>query len=64
MTKIMNRVHAWEAGFDKKAVRFASHHPYLAYLAVFIGMPLFILGAVFLSTTVIMLPLALIFGWL
>lgn len=64
MIKIMKRVHAWEAGFNKKTECFAIHHPCLAYLAIFIGTPLFILGTVFLSTTIIILPFALIFDWL
>lgn len=64
MKRIINRVqHTWEMGFDKKAERFTSAHPYAVYLAVFIGLPLLILGAVFLSTALLMLPVGLLFGW-
>lgn len=64
MTAIIELIHKFEAAFDRKAERFAFHHPYLAFLAMFIGMPIFILIAVAVSTTLIALPMAWIFGWL
>lgn len=42
---------------------FATRHPYVSFLALFIGMPLCILLAVCLCTTVTMLPVAWIMGW-
>lgn len=64
MTTIMKSIHKLESSFDKRAQHFAFHHPFLAYLAIFIGIPIFILLAVTVSTTLIALPIAWIFGWL
>lgn len=64
MTRIMNWVHAKELSLDKKAERFASRHPCLAYLAVLMGMPICMIGAVWLSTLAIMLPFGFMLGWL
>lgn len=61
MTAIIKSIHKMENRFDKTAERFAFHHPYLAFLAMFIGMPLFVLIAVFVCTVLVTLPLALIF---
>ena len=46
MAAIWKSIHNFEDKFDRNAERFAFHHPYLAFLAMFIGMPLFILIAV------------------
>lgn len=64
MTAIVKSIHKFEDDFDRKAERFAFHHPYLAFVTMFIGMPLFILMAVAASTTVLALPMAWIFGWM
>ena len=48
----------------RKAERFAFHHRYIAFVMMFIGIPLFTLMAVAASTTVLMLPIAWILGWL
>ncbi|MFR1832709.1 MAG: hypothetical protein ACLSX5_06090 [Lachnospiraceae bacterium] len=50
--------------FDKTAERFAFRHPYGAFLAMFVGVPLFALLAVSISTVCVTLPIAWIFGWL
>lgn len=63
MTTLIKSIHKYEDNFEKKAERFTFHHPYFAFLALFIGMPIFTLIAVAASTTVIALPLSLIFGW-
>ncbi len=64
MTALLKSIHKFEDKFDRRAERFAFRHPYLAFFAMFIGMPIFILAAVAVCTTVVTLPLALVFGWL
>ena len=64
MTAIWKSIHNFGDKFDRNAERLAFHHPYLAFIAMFIGMPLFILMEVTVSTTLIALPIAWIFGWL
>ncbi|MEG0752674.1 MAG: hypothetical protein RR461_02490 [Angelakisella sp.] len=39
-------------------------HPHAAFLAVFIGIPLFLLFAVALVTAAVMLPTAWLCGWI
>lgn len=64
MIKILKSFYKTEHRFDVAVERFFFHHPYLGFFTAFIGIPIFILGAVTLSTTVIMLPLSFLFGWL
>lgn len=64
MTAILKSIHAFEDKFDRRAEYFAFRHPYLAFLAMFIGMPVFILFAVSICTAIIVLPLSFTFGWL
>ncbi len=63
MTKILISIHKAEDRCNAAAQRFFSHHPVLGYLTAFIGIPVFILVAVFVFTTILALPFALIFGW-
>ena len=62
MTDILNSMHKFENRFNERAQRFAFRHPYIAFLIMFIGMPLLILSAVTVGTALFVLPLALIFG--
>ena len=64
MAAIWKSIHSFEDKFDRCAKRLALRHPYLAFLAIFIGIPLFILIAVAVSTTLIAIPIAWIFEWL
>lgn len=48
--------------FDRALERFLFRHRYLGFLAVFIGMPLATLGAVYAGAAAIILPLAWAFG--
>lgn len=64
MTAILKSIRKIEDKFDKHAERFVFCHPYLAFGAMFIGMPLFILIAVSACTTVVALMFSLISGWL
>lgn len=61
---ITNAVRRFEQRFDAKAERFIWHHPLLGFISIFVGMPLLVLVCVCISTIVIVLPIALIFGWL
>lgn len=64
MTKIINAFYETEHRFDVAAERFCAHHPYIGCMTAFIVIPISILGAVTISTIVVMLPLSLLFGWL
>lgn len=64
MAAIWKSIHNFEDKFDRCAERFALCHPFGALLAMFIGIPIFILIAVAVATTLIILPMAWIFGWL
>ena len=64
MTAIIKSIHKFEDDFDRKAERFVFHHPYIAFVMMFIGIPLFVLMAVAASTTVLILPIAWILGLL
>lgn len=64
MTTIVNHFQAVEKNINRKMERFAEHNPYISFLIMFIGAPIGVLAAVFLSTTIIMLPVSLIFGWI
>ncbi|MFR8547152.1 MAG: hypothetical protein ACLVEV_00785 [Lachnospiraceae bacterium] len=57
-------LHRLEHRFDRRAERFAFHHPYAAFFAMFVGMPLLILLAVTATTFVLSFPMAYMFGWL
>lgn len=43
---------------------FAFRHPYISYLALFIGMPISILAMVFVCTVMVAVPVAWLLGWL
>lgn len=64
MTAIFKSIQKFENHFDKYAKSFVFYHPYLAFFAMFIGLPIFILFSVSFCTTLIALPLSLIFGWI
>ena len=61
---IINAARRFEQRFDAKAERFIWHHPLLGFFFIFIGMPLFVLLGVCISTIVIAFPMAWLFGWL
>ena len=64
MSTIFKAIHEFDKRIEARAERFAFKHPYLSFFAVFIGIPICILAAVFFLTVIIMFPIALIFGWL
>lgn len=63
MSKLLISIQIAESHFGDSAERFFFHHSYLGFLAAFIGIPVFLLGAVTISTTVVVLPLSFLFGW-
>ena len=60
MSAMKKRLHHFNAWFDASLEQFMLQHKLLGFLTVFIGMPLFILAAVFICTIGIVLPLSLI----
>lgn len=64
MSVLLKRIHEFDKRIEADAEHFAFKHPYLSFLAVFIGMPICVLVAVFFFTIIITVPVALIFGWL
>ena len=57
----MSRLEKW---FDTSIEELIAHHQILGFLIIFIGMPLLVLIAVCAGTTIVMLPLAWMFGWI
>ena len=64
MTRIISAIHHFENRTADAVNRFVCRRPVLAFLCLFIGMPLFILLSVFITSAILVLPLAWIFGWL
>ena len=62
--KLKKRVSRFENHVDAAMEKFLSHHRLLGFLIIFIGMPLVTLAAVCICTTMITLPIALLFGWI
>lgn len=59
---ILQTIRKYEQEFDLRAKRFLWKHPILGFLSIFVGMPIFVLFCVCVSTTVITLPIAWLFG--
>lgn len=64
MTRTMGTVRQQKYKIDAAVSRFAQRHPVLGYLSVFIGAPLLTLLALFAASSIVMLPVALLCGWL
>ena len=64
MSAIFKTIHELNKRIEAYAEHFAFRHPYLHIFAFFIGMPIFVLAAVFFFTAIITVPVALLFGWL
>lgn len=62
--KITKAIQKWEREFDRRTEQFIWNHPLLGFLSIFVGMPLFILICVCISTAAIAFPMAWILGWL
>lgn len=61
---ILQTIRKYEREFDLRAERFLWKHPFLGSLCVFVGMPIFVLICVCVSTAVIVLPVAWLLGFL
>lgn len=61
---ITKSIRKFEREFDLRAERFLWKHPFLGFLSIFVGMPIFVLICVCISTTVIALPIAWFSGFL
>lgn len=61
---VAKSIRKFEREFDVRAERFFWKHPFLGFLSVFVGMPIFVLICVCVSTAVIALPAAWLFGFL
>ena len=60
---ISKSMRKFERELDIRTEKFFWDHPCLGFLAIFVGMPLFILLCVCISTVVIAFPMAWLFGW-
>ena len=61
---IIKSIRKFERIFDIKAEKFMWRHPFIGFFSIFIGMPIFILVCVCISTIAIVFPMAWIFGWM
>ena len=64
MSAILKTIHKFDKRVEAHAEHFAFQHPYLSFFALFIGMPICVLAAVFFFTVIITIPISLIVGWL
>lgn len=49
---------------EKQMEKFLFHHPIIGLLLIVVGMPVFVLLAVAVSSTAVMLPVSWLMGWL
>lgn len=64
MFTLIKSVSRFETHIDASIERFIFHHKFLGFLMIFIGMPLVTLATVCVCTTIIIMPIAFLFGWL
>lgn len=64
MTQIRKLIQRAENRFDTTAARFARRHPCISLLCTFIGIPVFILGAVYALASAVVCPIAWACGWM
>ena len=64
MSAIFKTIHELDKRIEVHAEHFFFFFPYKYSIALFIGMPICVLAAVFFFTVIITVPIALIFGWL
>lgn len=55
---ITKSIQKFEQEFDLRTARFLWKHPFLGFLFSFVGMPVFVLVCVCISTMVLTLPIA------
>ena len=61
---LLKRIHALDKRIEAHVDHFSFKYPVLSFFVAFIGMPILILATVFFFTVIIVVPIALIFGWL
>ena len=64
MLAVFKTIHELDKRIEVHAEHFAFKHPDISFFALFIGMPICVLAAVFFLTVILTVPIALIFGWL
>lgn len=64
MEEVMEKIKKRELEIDNSAENFLFHHPFIGCFLITIGVPAFILLAVTICITVIMLPISYFVGWL
>ena len=64
MTHMIQTIKTCETTFDQNAEHFLFKHPFLGFMGSVVCVPIFILAAVSISTMVVILPIAWMFGWL
>ncbi|KAF5061689.1 hypothetical protein DSECCO2_312620 [anaerobic digester metagenome] len=64
MACMIQKIRKWESAFNQEAERFLFRHPVLGFLGIFIGVPIFVLIAVCVGTTLMMLPVSWLLDWL
>ena len=64
MFALIKRFSCFEKHFDSAIEKFISHHRFLGFLLIFIGIPLITSAAVCLCTAIIAFPIAFVLGWI
>lgn len=64
MTAILQPIHKFEFSFYNALQYFKENHPHIYFAAAFIGIPVAMIGMVFLGTTAIVLPIAWFLGYM
>lgn len=64
MPAVFKTIHALDKRIEAHAEHFSFKHPYISFFALFIGVPICVLAAVFFFTVIFTVPIALAFGWL
>lgn len=61
--RIIKIIRQFEQKIDLKAEQFFWKHPLFGFFSIFVGIPIFVLACVCLSTIVIVFPMVWLFGW-
>lgn len=57
-------IRRFERTMDEKTEKFVWNHPFLGFLLIFVGMPIFILACVSICTVLIAFPFSWLMGWI
>lgn len=64
MKYIREAIQRTEYKFDTTAAHFTRRHPCISLLCTFIGVPVFVLGAVYALASAVVYPIAWVCGWM